>query len=82
MAGSMIIQSKMTMKDPKQKAMVYMMPIFMLLIFNQFPSGLNLYYTMFNVLTIIQQRLIDSGDSTESKSSVKKRGADLRKKSK
>ena len=59
MAGSMIFQSKMTMQDPKQKAMVYLMPIFMLLIFNQFPSGLNLYYTMFNVLTIIQQKVTD-----------------------
>ncbi len=60
MAVTMIFQSKMTMQDPKQKAMVYMMPVFMLLIFNQFPSGLNLYYTMFNLLTIIQQKFIDT----------------------
>ena len=64
MAGTMIFQSKMTMQDPKQKAMVYIMPIFMLLIFNQFPSGLNLYYTMFNVLTIIQQKFTDGTDKT------------------
>jgi YidC/Oxa1 family membrane protein insertase len=63
MAVSMIFQSKMTMQDPKQKAMVYIMPIFLLLLFNQFPSGLNLYYTMFNVLTIIQQKFIDGGKS-------------------
>jgi YidC/Oxa1 family membrane protein insertase len=69
MAGSMIFQSKMTMQDPKQKAMVYLMPIFMLLIFNQFPSGLNLYYTMFNVLTIIQQKFTDG----------QKKGTDLKK---
>jgi YidC/Oxa1 family membrane protein insertase len=62
MAVTMIFQSKMTMQDPKQKAMVYIMPIFMLLIFNQFPSGLNLYYTMFNVLTIIQQKFTDGTD--------------------
>jgi YidC/Oxa1 family membrane protein insertase len=62
MAGTMIFQSKMTMQDPKQKAMVYIMPIFMLLIFNQFPSGLNLYYTMFNLLTIIQQKFTDGPD--------------------
>ena len=55
----MIFQSKMTMQDPKQKAMVYIMPVFMLLLFNQFPSGLNLYYTMFNLLTIIQQKITD-----------------------
>jgi YidC/Oxa1 family membrane protein insertase len=59
MAGTMIFQSKMTMQDPKQKAMVYLMPIFMLLIFNQFPSGLNLYYTLFNLWTIIQQKITD-----------------------
>jgi len=65
MAGTMMFQSKMTMQDPKQKAMVYIMPIFMLLIFNQFPSGLNLYYTMFNVLTIIQQKFTDGTDKTK-----------------
>jgi YidC/Oxa1 family membrane protein insertase len=68
MAVTMIFQSKMTMQDPKQKAMVYIMPIFMLLIFNQFPSGLNLYYTMFNVLTIIQQQITDgNGKKKENK---------------
>jgi len=72
MAVSMIFQSKMTMKDPKQKAMVYIMPIFLLLLFNQFPSGLNLYYTMFNVLTIIQQKLIDNtgNDKPEDKKAI------------
>jgi YidC/Oxa1 family membrane protein insertase len=60
MAGSTIIQSKMTITDPKQKAMIYFMPIFMLVLFNQFPSGLNLYYTLFNVWTILQQKLIDN----------------------
>ena len=58
MAITMIFQSKMTMQDPKQKAMVYVMPIFMLFIFNRFPAGLNLYYTLFNLLTIIQQKFI------------------------
>lgn len=61
MALTMIFQSKMTMQDPKQKAMVYMMPIFMLLLFNSFPSGLNLYYTLFNVWSIIQQKYINRG---------------------
>ncbi len=61
MAITMIFQSKMTTQDPKQKAMIYIMPIFMLLIFNQLSSGLNLYYTMFNLLTIIQQLYINRG---------------------
>lgn len=71
MAVSMIFQSKMTMQDPKQKAMVYIMPIFLLLLFNQFPSGLNLYYTMFNVLTIIQQKFIDTDKSKNQPESKK-----------
>ncbi len=60
MTVSMIIQSKMTMQDPKQKAMIYIMPIMMLFLFNQFPSGLNLYYTLFNIWTILQQKFIDN----------------------
>lgn len=65
MAVTMMFQSKMTMQDPKQKAMVYLMPVFMLLIFNRFPSGLNLYYTLFNLLTIIQQKFINKGSEPE-----------------
>ncbi|MCB9057664.1 MAG: membrane protein insertase YidC [Calditrichae bacterium] len=68
MALTMFFQSKMTMQDPKQKAMIYIMPVFMLAIFNRFPSGLNLYYTMFNLLTIIQQRFIKSDDKEDDKS--------------
>ncbi len=58
MAITMFFQSKMTMQDPKQKAMLYIMPVFMLAIFNKFPSGLNLYYIMFNILTVLQQKYI------------------------
>ena len=49
------IQQKMMMKDPKQKAMVYIMPVFMTFIFLRFASGLVLYWTMFNVLSAVQQ---------------------------
>lgn len=71
MAVSMILQSKMTMQDPKQKAMVYLMPVFMLFLFNNFPSGLNLYYTLFNVLTIFQQKFIDGSNTTPQPAVVK-----------
>ncbi|NQU05393.1 MAG: membrane protein insertase YidC, partial [Calditrichaeota bacterium] len=57
MGISTFFQSKATMTDPNQKMMLYIMPIFMTLIFNQFPSGLTLYYTLFNVLTLLQQRI-------------------------
>lgn len=56
MGVTMFIQQKMTMTDPKQKMMIYFMPIFLTLLFNSFPSGLNLYYALFNILSIIQQK--------------------------
>ncbi len=59
MAGMMVIQQKLSGTDssnPQQKYMMYFMPLFMLLIFNNFPSGLVLYYTLFNLLTILQQK--------------------------
>ncbi|MDA3860005.1 MAG: membrane protein insertase YidC [Melioribacteraceae bacterium] len=56
---TMFFQQKMTMKDPSQKAMVYMMPIMMTFMFMGFSSGLNLYYMMFNILSIGQQYFIN-----------------------
>lgn len=44
----------------QQKFMMYFMNGFFVLIFNQFPSGLVLYYTLFNVLTIVQQKYLTS----------------------
>ncbi len=59
MAVSMLIQQKMTMKDPKQAVLVYMMPVLMIFIFWNMSSGLVLYWTIFNVLTIGQQLLVN-----------------------
>ncbi|MBN1479852.1 membrane protein insertase YidC [candidate division KSB1 bacterium] len=58
MGATMFIQQKMTVTDPKQKMMVYFMPIFLTLLFNSFPSGLNLYYALFNALSILQQKYL------------------------
>ncbi len=58
MAVSQIWQSKMTMSDPKQKAMIYLMPLMMLFFFYSLPSGLNLYYFIFNVLSMAQMKFI------------------------
>ncbi len=58
MGVTMFIQQKISMKDPKQKALVYFMPLFLTLLFNSFPSGLNLYYALFNILSIMQEKLI------------------------
>ena len=55
MGVTMFIQQKMTVTDPKQKAMVYIMPVMLTLLFFSFPAGLNLYYFMFNLFSITQQ---------------------------
>ncbi|MCS7000656.1 MAG: membrane protein insertase YidC [Bacteroidota bacterium] len=55
MGLTLFIQQKMTITDPNQKALVYIMPIMLTLMFSYLPSGLNLYYLVFNLLGIIQQ---------------------------
>ena len=67
MAVSTFLQSKMTMKDPKQAVMVYIMPVFMTFIFWSFSSGLVLYWTMFNILTVIQQQVMEKAKAVLSR---------------
>ncbi|OGU67914.1 MAG: preprotein translocase YidC [Stygiobacter sp. RIFOXYC12_FULL_38_8] len=55
MGVTMFIQQKMSVKDPTQKAMIYIMPVMFTIMFMSMPSGLNLYYFVFNLLGIIQQ---------------------------
>lgn len=55
MGIAMFIQQKMTITDPNQKSMVYIMPIMFIFMFSGFPSGLNVYYFIFTVLGILQQ---------------------------
>ena len=68
MVVSMFIQQRMmsggAAQQPQQKTMQYFMTGFFFLMFNSFPSGLNLYYTLFNVLTIAQQKLIPPAENT------------------
>ncbi len=65
MAITMFVQQKMSIKDPRQKAMVYMMPVMFWILFNSFPSGLNLYYFMFNILSIGQQWYVNKKHENE-----------------
>ncbi len=65
MGITMFVQQKMTVTDPRQKAMVWMMPILMTLMFNSLPSGLNLYYFVFNLLSIGQQVWINKQHGDE-----------------
>jgi YidC/Oxa1 family membrane protein insertase len=59
MGVTTFFQQKMTMKDPSQKMLVYIMPVMLTILFMTFPSGLNLYYFMFNVFSIAQQYYIN-----------------------
>ncbi len=70
MGLTMVWQSKMTMTDPKQKMMAYFMPVFLIFIFYSLPSGLNLYYAIFNFFSMIQTRLIKK--KTEAEAEQKK----------
>ena len=70
MAASMFYTMKLSSAgqpsggDPAQEAtqqmMKYMFPGMMFFLFYSFPSGLNLYYLCFNIMQILQQRIINS----------------------
>lgn len=59
MGVTLFFQQKMTITDPRQKTLIYIMPIMFTFLFSNFPSGLNLYYFMFNLLSIGQQIYIN-----------------------
>ena len=65
MGVTMFIQQKQSVTDPRQKAMVWMMPIMFTFMFSGFPAGLNLYYFMFNLMSIIQQYYINNLSRTK-----------------
>jgi YidC/Oxa1 family membrane protein insertase len=53
------VQQKMTVKDPQQQMLIYIMPIMLTALFMSFPAGLNLYYFLFNLFSIAQQYYIN-----------------------
>lgn len=60
MGATMFLQQKMspTTGDPTQAKMMMLMPLFMTVIFVNFPAGLVLYWLVNNVLSIAQQYYI------------------------
>lgn len=58
MSLTMLVQQRAQMKDPKQRPMAIIMPIMFFFLFRNFPAGLTLYWTLFNVLSILQTELI------------------------
>ncbi len=79
MSAAMVVQSKLTggmsgsgANNPmaqQMKVLQYIFPVMLLFIFNNFASGLSLYYLIFNVLSILQQLYINktlgTGKETE-----------------
>lgn len=77
MGVAIFVQQKMTMvSNPQQKMMMYVMPVMLTLMFASFPSGLNLYYLMFNLLSIGQQAYFNKAHSEITLVAVKKDMAD------
>jgi len=54
MVATMFVQQKLTMTDPKNKMMIYLMPLFFGWLFMNFPAGLVLYWTGFNILSLLE----------------------------
>lgn len=62
MGGSMFLIQKMsptTVTDPMQKKMMTLMPIIFTFMFLSFPSGLVLYWLVSNMISIVQQSMIN-----------------------
>jgi YidC/Oxa1 family membrane protein insertase len=58
MALTMFIQQRAQLKNPQQRALTIMMPVMMFFLFRGLSAGLVLYWTMFNVLSIIQTEIV------------------------
>lgn len=73
MAVTMFIQQKMNPKpaDESQAMVMNAMPFIFLVMFAAFPSGLLLYWTWSNVLSILQQYIIDNILDANKKSRIR-----------
>ncbi len=59
MTGSTYLLQAQTPVAPAQKGMMYVMPLFMLFFMYSFPSGVILYWTVNNLLSALQQYLVN-----------------------
>jgi YidC/Oxa1 family membrane protein insertase len=82
MGASMLIQQKMTPTtgDPRQAKMMMFMPVIFTAMFWTFPSGLVLYWLMNNLLTILQQYIMNaSSDDSSDEEQMKVKARTLKK---
>ncbi len=61
MGVMMLVQSFLTTIDPRQRYMVIVMPLVMVFIFLNFPSGLQLYWFSYNILTLVEHIITKRG---------------------
>ena len=62
MGASMVVQMRIQAapsSNPQMKIFTYLMPVMIFAIFNRFASGLSLYYLVYNVVTAVQQKIIN-----------------------
>jgi YidC/Oxa1 family membrane protein insertase len=58
-AAFMLIQQKMNSASmQQQKGMMYLMPVMMGYFFMKFAAGLNLYWMVYNILSMVNQEII------------------------
>ncbi len=86
MGLSMIFQMRIQMSPStggtQAKVMMYVMPLFLFVVFNQFAAGLSLYYLTYNIVTALQQQWINKqlekeGEETASNGKGSKKDAKL-----
>ncbi len=65
MTGVSLLQARSTPTDPRQKAMTTLMPIMLLVFFYGMPSGLVLYWTVTNLVTWVQQVIMNRADGMQ-----------------
>ena len=68
MGASMVLQMKMqstATSGMQGKIFMYVMPVFLLVIFNRLPSGLSLYYLCYNIFSVAQQKMMTLGKKEE-----------------
>jgi len=67
MVGSQLLLQKMTTvtTDPQQKFLMYFMPIIMIFFFWSMPSGVTLYWTVQNIISVVWQLAVEKFSKEE-----------------
>ena len=78
MGLSMVVQMRFQMSassGAQAKIFMYVMPLFLFVIFNQFAAGLSLYYLTYNIVTAFQQKFINDQLENEKQEDVNGKGS-------